>query len=300
MQNKFLKFEQVKEDIIDALNSLNKKIFTVSDIDKLLSTNKTNWNLPKRTGKKEFIQFLKNEDYIDEFIFEFPKTRFIKYSLKNASHFELALSLNKQSYLCQQSAAFLHGLIDHEPKSIYINLEQTPKGNQLSASHELEQTNIDRAFANKMRVTNQVAKIGDYTLYSLSGKMVNRIGVENHYVSNSTLPVTCLERTLIDMTVRPVYAGGCSQVLMSYIAAKNNLCFDKFLDILEHMDFTYPYHQAIGFYMEKSNYSSTYLDKLNPVDLNISFIYHMEIKIRSFRIHGMFIIQNASSNSNIN
>ena len=64
--------------------------------------------------------------------------------------------------------------------------------------------------------------------------------------------VTDLERTLIDITVRPIYSGGVKKVLLAYKNASNRLSLSKLFDYLKNLDFIYPYHQAIGFYLEKS------------------------------------------------
>jgi len=51
----------------------------------------------------------------------------------------------------------------------------------------------------------------------IAGKNTNRLGVEEIAgPASETIPVTNLERTLIDIVVRPAYAGGTSQLLKAY------------------------------------------------------------------------------------
>ena len=55
----------------------------------------------------------------------------------------------------------------------------------------------------------------------LSGKHTNDLEVQKALLSNGAkVRVTSVERTFIDITVRPTYAGGVHQVLESYRRAK--------------------------------------------------------------------------------
>ena len=83
----------------------------------------------------------------------------------------------------------------------------------------------------------------------------DRLGVEKiRSAKRELLEVTDLERTLIDITVRPNYAGGAKAVLSAYRQARGRISVDKLLTFLKRFDYVYPYHQAIGFYLEKSSY----------------------------------------------
>ena len=89
----------------------------------------------------------------------------------------------------------------------------------------------------------------------ISGKNTNRLGVEEIVGPNSErLQVTNLERTLIDIVVRPAYAAGIIEVIKAYRAAKDRMSVNKLLEILKKLDYVYPYHQAIGFLMQQAGY----------------------------------------------
>ncbi|HXQ24962.1 MAG TPA: hypothetical protein VN822_01005, partial [Candidatus Acidoferrales bacterium] len=75
--------------------------------------------------------------------------------------------------------------------------------------------------------------------------------------SGHDVHVTSLERTLIDITVRPVYSGGVSAVLQAFRAAKSRISVSKLVALLNKLDHTYPYHQSIGFYFKRAGYSET-------------------------------------------
>jgi len=64
--------------------------------------------------------------------------------------------------------------------------------------------------------------------------------------------VTSLERTLIDITVRPMYAGGVQEVIEAYKRASECVSIRRLASLLKKIQYVYPYHQAIGFYVEKA------------------------------------------------
>jgi len=79
------------------------------------------------------------------------------------------------------------------------------------------------------------------------------------------LDVTNLERTLIDIAVRPEYAGGVDQVLKAYSSARQQMSVNALLVTLKQLDYIYPYHQAIGFYMYKAGYEESRWGRLKQL-----------------------------------
>jgi hypothetical protein len=63
------------------------------------------------------------------------------------------------------------------------------------------------------------------------------------------------------VVVRPTYAGGLSQVVEIYRAAKDRISVPNLLDTL---DYVYPYAQAIGFLMQLSGYAEYQINLLRP------------------------------------
>jgi hypothetical protein len=60
---------------------------------------------------------------------------------------------------------------------------------------------------------------------------------------------------LVDICVRPSYSGGVFQVLEAYKRARGTADTNKILSVISAHSFSYPYQQAIGFYLEKAGYS---------------------------------------------
>ena len=71
--------------------------------------------------------------------------------------------------------------------------------------------------------------------------------------------MTNVERTLIDATVKPMYAGGVFEVAKAFALANDRLSVNKLMPMLRKLDFSYPYHQAIGYYLERAGYKSSQL-----------------------------------------
>jgi hypothetical protein len=92
------------------------------------------------------------------------------------------------------------------------------------------------------------------------------------------LAVTKLERTLIDIAVRPNYAGGVHEVLEAYRGAKANVSVNLLVATLRKMDYVYPYHQAIGFYMQRSGYEERRLARLRDLGMTFDFYLGNDIK----------------------
>ena len=114
------------------------------------------------------------------------------------------------------------------------------------------QENIHRAFVGKQRQSNLIYEFEEYKITVINGKSTNRLEVVPIVSADSeVLETTKLERTLIDIAVRPSYAGGVFEVLEVYKRAKNNASISVIITTLKKLNYLYPYHQIIGFYMER-------------------------------------------------
>ncbi|MBD3297145.1 MAG: hypothetical protein GF341_00680 [candidate division Zixibacteria bacterium] len=175
-----------------------------------------------------------------------------RFAIPGATAFEIALSLGKGTYFTHASAVFLHGLNDQIPKTIYVNREQSPKPSPKEAP---TQERINRAFAGRQRTSNYVFRYESNRIVLLSGKSTGRLGVVTiEGPSGETLDTTSIERTLVDMVVRPAYSGGIAQVLSAFRGAKGRVTGTKLLTALDALRYIYPYHQTIGFLLERAGY----------------------------------------------
>jgi hypothetical protein len=86
--------------------------------------------------------------------------------------------------------------------------------------------------------------------------------------------LTDVERTLIDIAVRPSYAGGAKNVARAYRNAKARLSVPRLAKMLEQLEYVYPYHQAIGFYLQTAGQPSSTLQPLR--DFGLKFDFYLE------------------------
>jgi hypothetical protein len=150
-----------------------------------------------------------------------------------------------------------------------VNREQSPKP---IPEGSLTQAGIDKAFSRPGRETAYIFSGPSYEIVLLNGKFTNRLEVgELIGPQGELLDVTKLERTLVDITVRPNYAGGVYQVLEAYRAAKPRISVGVLLSTLKKLDYKYPYHQAIGLYMERAGYSDEALGRVEELGARLDF-----------------------------
>jgi hypothetical protein len=114
-------------------------------------------------------------------------------------------------------------------RPIYVNSEQSEKP---ANRNKLTQEAIDRAFLREQRKSKLVYKYKDTEIIVLNAKNSHRLEVElGKTPSGEQVAVTSLERTLVDITVRPAYAGGISNVLVSFNRARPRASAKKILHI---------------------------------------------------------------------
>ena len=100
---------------------------------------------------------------------------------------------------------------------------------------------------------------------------------------NENLQVTDIERTLIDIAVRPSYAGGLYEVLNAYRKAQGRVSINKLTAMLRKLNYIYPYHQAIGFYLHKAGvYKETQIELLKQFDFKYDFYLTHQMKEREY------------------
>jgi hypothetical protein len=267
-----------KKSIFQEFDNLDNKVFTSKDLKQLLERNRLKWKLAQSTNCRKFTDFLVETDRLKKWNFDFsfrPETRF---TWGDVSLFQVIASLKKNAYFSHYSAIYHHGLTEQIPKTIYFNSEQLLKSG-ISSLTTMKQENLDRSFKNKPRQSSNIAVVGEFSVCLVSGKNTDNLGVITAKAGDLTgLPVTDLERTLIDATVRPFYAGGPFEVLRAYYLAKEKLSINRLASLLKTIDFIYPYHQAVGFYLYMAGYSENYTKIFQEAGLSYDFYLTYQIK----------------------
>jgi hypothetical protein len=258
-----------------------KRVWLRNEIRDALQRNLIAWDAPSSLTTNRLIAFLSAHGSLNERRIEAeegtPYPSFVRFCWGDVSPYELGMSLRTGAYLSHGTAIFLHGLTEQIPTTLYVNKEQSNKGP--GSGTPLSADAVKRAFANAARVSNYVFKYGEHRFVLVSGKFTDRLEVATMKGPvGESVDATKLERTLIDIAVRPVYAGGVFQVLQAYRSAKDRISVATLVATLKKLDHAYPYHQAIGFYMQRAGYEPKNLERLRTIGLNIDFYLTNKMK----------------------
>jgi predicted transcriptional regulator of viral defense system len=275
------KLNLAKTKIVKVFDGLAQKVFTRAQIEEILYSKREEWKLASSITTYNFIQFMLDETKLDVVKFEFPARNILRYRWGDVSRYELILSLKPKSYFSHYTAMELHGLTEKSPKTIYLNAEQSDKS---GLGRMLDQDRIDNAFRRKPRISQNIASYKAFDLCILSGKHTGRLGViEIDGSDYEMIAVTNIERTLIDITVRPFYSGGVSEVLRAYKLAREKLSTKKLAGMLNTLDYAYPYHQAVGFFLEKSGvYEDDEIEPLRKFTQEYDFYLAYQMKNKHY------------------
>jgi hypothetical protein len=262
------KLQIAKEEIISLFENLPHKIFSHGGIEKLLDENRTSWKLAQSITVSKFILFLLDAK-LKKLRFDFPSRPVIRYTWGDVPLYELLLQVKPNCYFSHYTAVYFHNLTEQIPSTIYINEEQSNKPRPFA---ELTQSAIDNAFKKTTRQSKNITEFNGYKIQLLNGKHTDNAGVVDMVgPEGEKLLVTNIERTLIDIAVRPEYAGGVFEVLKAYRLAKGKVSVNKLSALLKKLDYVYPYHQVIGFYLDRAGGYSDVVDLLRKFEIKYNF-----------------------------
>ena len=252
-----------------------RKVFRYKDLTAIFHDNRVGWDLPSAISFSEFLKLLLQEFPLSEIKLSLAYRPETVYVWGKASPYAVALAAKPGSYLCHYTAMALHELTQQIPRTIYVNVEQRP---QKQPPGGLSQERIDLAMRRPQRTTSNVVKFGGFQIAYVNGKYTNRLGVITLSRDKEELSTTGLERTLVDIAVRPAYAGGVGEVASAYALAQERLSVNRLAAILRQLDYTYPYDQVVGYYLERAGYpaGAVNLFRERPFKFDFYLTYGME------------------------
>lgn len=258
------------------LRGLGRRCFSRAQFEQLVLTteNRSRWSLD-RLSVPSILDSLDQAQLVRSVALRFPARSVRRYLFAAPGPYEVAQSLGEEGYFSHYTALHFHGLTEQLPKTIYWNQEQQMAG----GGGTLDQAGIDRTFRRPCRVTHNVATFDSYKLTLLNGGNTGCLGVDLRRISDDLeARVTSLERTLIDATVRPVYSGGVFEVAKAFRLGRGKVSVERLADLLRRLNYTYPYHQAIGYYLERAGYAESDLELLRAFPR--SFDFYLDYALR--------------------
>ncbi|MCT7317410.1 hypothetical protein N5I87_15485 [Ralstonia sp. CHL-2022] len=263
-----------KSDIVKYFNELPSPVLKLRQIQSILAEQRAFWRLAQNTSASDFIAFLKQHAKLRKLEFPFPQRAETLYVWGEPPFSIVLLGLRKQAYFSHYTAMRMLGLTEQTPTTVYLTEERAKAVAQTSV--KLTQLDIEQAFARPPRVSQNFVTFEGRKIYLLNGAYTNGLGVLTERITDDggqevDARLTNLERTLIDATVRPVYAGGVYEVAKAFALASDRLSVNKLITMLRKLGFAYPYHQAIGYYLERAGYRAAQLDLVRRLPIEQDF-----------------------------
>ncbi|WP_299546983.1 hypothetical protein [Seonamhaeicola sp.] len=252
----------------------NEYAYTLNDLREIFDENREDWKIAAYRNSYDFINFLQESRilYVNG-LDGYDNSEKKIWTKEDAVNYDIALTIRKGGYLSNYTAMQIHNLTLQIPKTIYVSIDKYEVF-QTKGDIILEQEAVDSAFSNKQRMSTDVfVSRKDKIRYTFLHKKHNSIKVG--IINRGRFPLTDLERTLIDITVRPAYSGGVFQVLEAYQRAAGKISLPRLNDYLNKLDYIYPYHQLVGFYLEKSGYQKSelkfFLDQVSNINFYLTY-----------------------------
>jgi hypothetical protein len=252
---------------------LSQRVFCKEELETLIIDFASAINEPLRDDASLYITYLVEQNIIIETKIEGEKRTIKRYLIGDPSPYEIGTSLQSHGYISHLSAAYIHGLIEKDSSLIYVSEEGSQRQ---KINSELCQENIDNAFKKPQRQSSAQMTWNEYKFLLLNSQYTSGTGLEK----KRNYLVTTIERTLIDLTVRPKYGAGPNNVLNAYKKALPSLSIKNLVALLEKMEFTYPYHQSVGFYLACAGVKDT--DKLNTLKkIGMPYTFYLDYEMNN-------------------
>ncbi|CAN7494657.1 type IV toxin-antitoxin system AbiEi family antitoxin domain-containing protein [Polaromonas sp. LjRoot131] len=258
-----------KADIVSHFDQLPNPVLKLKEVRDILTTQRSFWRLAANTTAAQFISFLKDHSKLKIYEFPFPQRSETAYVWGDVPLLQVLLNIKKNVHFSHYTAVRMLGLTEQVPNSIYLTNE---RATWPTDPPELTQSEIDDSFKRPERLTANWIEQGDKKIFLLNGAGTGHLGVVVQPANDDDGRVvqarlTNMERTLIDITVRPAYAGGVFEVAKAFELAKDRVSVNKLVPMLRKLDFAYPYHQAIGYYLERAGYKPAQLDLIRRLPM---------------------------------
>ena len=255
------RFVVAKADILKYFEQNSQVLFSKKGLNQVLTSNRGIWRLAQYTTVDDFITLLEKHSPLTRISLDFGRFQKELFLYKNDGSItpeQVVLAVKQHTYLSHYSAAAYHNLTEQHPKTIYVTAEQLQT--KAYGGRELTQDAIDRSFHKPQRKTQNKARYEEY-MVALLDKKVSEVGKGIITDEALGIKVSSLERTLLEMVMRPAYSGGVHETLKAFVRAKEQkVSVNKMGALLSYFDLLYPYAHSVGFYLERAGYRNAQLD----------------------------------------
>jgi hypothetical protein len=276
-----------------------KNIFTFTEVSRLIQEHLHEWVIDNKQelsdhpsitvqslGVNAVTDAIVKAGILMKAVLPFPYREDVRYLFGEVDLLDLVQSLSHVGYFTHFTAIYLNNLTEQIPKTVYFNIEQRTSG----GTGQLTQEALDRAFKANPRLSSNVVEYQGTRIVKVNGRNTNCLGVSMQRRSTAgILRLTDCERTLIDATVRPVYSGGIAVVARAFELAKEVISVNKLTSYLRKLRYVYPYHQVVGFYLERAGYDAPLLKLLDqfPIEYDFYLDYAMKSPVlhRRWRLY---------------
>lgn len=237
-------------------------VLTEAALREILREHRKFWRLSNRETLHVFTSFMLKRTDLRQVLIDLPRRPIRGYTWGEVPLMESMLQLVPGSYFSHYTAVRLHGLTEQVPKTLYLSKEkQRGQDHGIASLRSYSQADIDTSFGKPDREsTNQVEVLEegvrvvllDAVAHQGAGIMADKVNLGGKRTLN--LRYTNLERTLIDIAIRPIYAGGIFEVAKAFEHAQGRLSVNAMNALYRKLKPYYPHHQRIGYYLERAGY----------------------------------------------
>ncbi len=160
-----------------------------------------------------------------------------------AHEFEIATHLVRPSAISHFSAFHIHELTDQIPQIVYVS---TPTGSSLPRVH-----------------AGELFSYKGVRYQFISVRKDHFFGIEHVWIGEAQIPVTDLERTLLDGLIKPKYCGGFMEVLHAFTT--RNFDIKKITEYALRLDASVA--KRLGWVLEKIGHRGEALTSLSTLPL---------------------------------
>lgn len=260
------RLEIAREDI-EKIFSEGPVVLTEAAVRETLKRHRVYWRLSARETYHLFVSFMLEKTPLRRVHIELPRRTINGYTWGKQPFMETLLKLVSGSYFSHYTAMRLHGLTEQVPKTLYLSREKLRLDTRTDRQSGVTQADLDANFSKPARLSGNQADVLEEGVRLMLLEAIDHHGegiTDGRVNLGGRRPLqlryTSLERTMIDCVIRPPYAGGVFEIAKAFEHARGRLSVNRMNSLYRKMQLYYPYHQAIGYYLERSGYRPSAID----------------------------------------